>query len=67
MTGRPWTEEDNAKLKSLAGTMRVEALAAEMCRSPGAVMVQASNLRLSLAYKKQRRASFHNPQSAPRF
>ena len=30
MTGRPWTEEDNAKLKSLAGTMRVEALAAEL-------------------------------------
>jgi hypothetical protein len=62
-----WTEDDNAKLKSLVGTKPVDAIAAELGRSPGAVQIQASKLKVSLAYKKQRRASFYYPQSAPRF
>ena len=65
MIGRPWTEDDNAKLRSLAGTKPVEAVAAELGRSPGATTVQASKLRLSMAQKK--RASIHDPQTAPRF
>ena len=64
---RRWTEDDNTKLKSLAGTKSIEAVAAELGRSPGAVGVQAWKLKVSVAYKKQRRASFYKPQSAPSY
>jgi hypothetical protein len=73
-TQRRWTEGDNAKLRSLARTKPVEAVAAELARSPGAVQIQASKLRVSLAYKLPRvspaykmpkRASFYNWRSAP--
>ena len=68
MTGRPWTEEDNAKLRSLAGTKPVEAVAAELSRTAGGCSnAKASKLKVSLAHKKQRRASFYNPHSAPSF
>ena len=62
-----WTEDANAKLRSLAGTKAPAAVAAELGRSVGAVMVQASKLKLSVAYYKKRRASFYNPHSAPGF
>ena len=65
MSGQPWTEDDNAKLKSLAGTKSSAEVAAELGRTEGAVMVQASKLKVSMAYKKSRRASFTYPQSAP--
>jgi len=65
MSGQPWTEEDNAKLRSLAGTKSSAEVAAELGRTEGAVIVQASKLKVSMAYKKSRRASFYNPQSAP--
>jgi hypothetical protein len=65
MYGRPWTEDDNAKLRSLAGTKPVDDVAAELGRTAGAVVVQASKLRVSVAHKRQRRASFLDPQSAP--
>ena len=65
MSGQPWTEDDNAKLKSLAGTKSSAEVAAELGRTEGAVIVQASKLKVSMAYKKSRRASFYNPQSAP--
>jgi hypothetical protein len=64
MSRRSWTEDDNAKLRGLAGTMPVEDVAAELGRTPSAVVVQASKLSVSVAYKRQRRASFLNPQSA---
>ena len=60
-----WTEDENAKLKRLAGTMSPADVAAEMGRTEGAVMVQASKLKVSLASKNQRRAKFTYPQSAP--
>jgi len=65
MSGQPWTEDDNAKLKSLAGTKSPAEVAAELGRTEGAVMVQASKLKVSMAYSKQRRASFTYPPSAP--
>ena len=60
-----WTEYDNAKLKLLAGTKSLADVAAELGRTEGAVMVQASKLRVSMAYSKPRRASFTYPPSAP--
>ena len=62
---QPWTEYDNAKLKLLAGTKSLADVAAELGRTEGAVVVQASKLKVSLAYKNNRRASFSYPQSAP--
>jgi len=60
-----WTEDENAKLKRLAGTKSPADVAAELGRTEAAVMVQASKLKVSLAYKNQRRATFIYPQSAP--
>ena len=67
MARRLWTEDDNAKLKSLAGTKSLADVASEMGRTEAAVMVQASKLKISVAHKKPRRASFHNPHSTPSF
>ena len=60
-----WTEDENAKLRSLAGSKPLADVAAELGRTEGAVMVQASKLKVSLAYKRPRRVSFSDPQSAP--
>jgi len=48
MPHRPWTEADNAKLKSLAGIIHTKEIAAHLGRSVGATVVQASKLKLSL-------------------
>lgn len=61
---RPWTEDDNAQLRSLAGTKPAAAVAAELGRTEGSVIVQASKLRLSMACQKPRGASFNNRESA---
>ncbi|MCP1742010.1 hypothetical protein ABIB94_001807 [Bradyrhizobium sp. JR7.2] len=45
---RRWSEEDISELKSLAGKMPVGQIAAKLGRSEGAVMVEASKLKLSL-------------------
>ena len=47
-TRRRWSEDEIAKLKSLAGTLPVIEIAAKLRRSPGAIMVEASKLGLSL-------------------
>ena len=47
-TRRPWSEEDIAELKSMAGTHPVIVIAAQLRRSPAAVAVEASKLGLSL-------------------
>jgi hypothetical protein len=52
-----WTEDDNAKLRSLAGTKSPREVAAELGRSVGALTVQASKLKVSVPHKKARRAS----------
>ena len=37
---RPWSEDDIAKLKSMAGRFPAREIAAELERSPGAVFVE---------------------------
>ena len=49
MTGRrPWSEEDIAKLKSLAGRRPAKDIAVTLGRSVEATVVAASKLKLSL-------------------
>ena len=48
---RKWTDEDNAKIRSFAGTKTAASIAAELGRSTGAVVVQASKLKVSLRTK----------------
>ena len=45
---RPWTEADIAKLKSMAGKLPTKEIAAELGRSRGATLVEASKLKISL-------------------
>jgi hypothetical protein len=52
---RSWTEADNAKLKSLAGKLRPAEIAAELGRSAGATVLQASKLKVSLSTRRRRR------------
>ena len=46
--GRPWSEEDIAKLKSLAGRRPAKDIAVALGRSFAATVVAASKLKLSL-------------------
>jgi hypothetical protein len=48
ITKRGWTEDDTAKLKSLAGKLPLKDIAARLGRSPGATVLKAHQLRLSL-------------------
>ena len=48
MPASKWTEDDIAKLKSMAGKFPARDIAAELGRSWGAVAVEASKLKLSL-------------------
>jgi len=48
MPNRPWTNADNVKLRSLAGKIPTKEIAAQLGRSLGATVVQASKLKLSL-------------------
>ena len=54
--GRPWTEEDNAKLRSLAGSKKAHAVALELGRTLGAVIQQAGKLRVSMSRRRYRDA-----------
>ena len=47
-TRRPWSGDDIAKLKSLAGALPIIEIAAKLRRSPAAVTTEASKLKLSL-------------------
>ena len=47
-TRRPWSEDDIAKLKSMAGKLSARDIAAELGRSLGATVVEASKLKISL-------------------
>jgi len=46
--GRPWSEEDIAKLKSMAGRRPAKEIAVALGRSVEATVVVASKLKLSL-------------------
>jgi hypothetical protein len=48
MRHNPWTEDDNAKIKSLAGKIPASRIAGRLGRTKGAVVVQASKLKISL-------------------
>jgi hypothetical protein len=48
MLKRGWTEYDISRLKSLASKLPLKELAAELGRSPGATVLKAHQLRLSL-------------------
>jgi hypothetical protein len=45
---RSWTADDVAKLKELAGKLTPKQIAEEIGRTEGAVVVEASKLKLSL-------------------
>ena len=45
---REWTDDDVAKLRSLAGKLSIEDIASQLGRSPSATTVKACNLKLSL-------------------
>ena len=47
-SNRPWSEDDIAKLKSLAGRRTAKEIAAELGRTAGATFVEASKLKISL-------------------
>jgi hypothetical protein len=60
-TKRAWTEEDIAKLKSMAGKMPAKEIAAQLQRSPGAVCVEASKLKIRL----RTRSAVPRPRAMP--
>jgi hypothetical protein len=53
MTKR-WSRSDVATLKSLAHKHSLARIAAKLGRSPGAVGVKASELKLSLSFKNHK-------------
>jgi hypothetical protein len=60
MPRRPWSEDDVAKLRSMAGRLPAKEIAAELGRTPQATMVEASKLKISLSTRpdKARAAVF---------
>ena len=56
---RLWSEDEIARLKSMAGRFPAKEIAAELGRSSGAVFVEASKLKISLA----RRSGIARPAS----
>lgn len=57
---RPWTEEDIAKLKSMAGKLALKDIAKQLGRTAGATAVEASKLKVSRTrtyFGRPRRAS----------
>ena len=61
--GRAWTENDIAKLKGLAGKLPVKDIAAELGRSPGATILEAHKLGLSL--RRSRSTQHRHDTSVP--
>lgn len=57
---RPWTEEDIAKLKSMAGKLALKDIAKQLGRTAGATAVEASKLKVSL----RTRTYFGGPRRA---
>jgi hypothetical protein len=50
---RPWSEDDVAKLKSMAGRRPAKEIAAELGRTAGATVVEASKLKISLNTRRR--------------
>ena len=51
MPNRPWTNADNVKLRSLAGKIPTKEIAAQLGRSMGATVVQASAFGSEFVYR----------------
>ena len=68
MPRRPWSEDDVAKLRSMAGRLPTKEIAAELGRTPQATMMEASKLKISLSTRpdKAGAASIQNGYSARR-
>jgi hypothetical protein len=68
MSGRPWSEDDVAKLRSMAGRLPTKEIAAELGRTPQATMMEASKLKISLSTRpdKAGTASIQNGYLARR-
>jgi hypothetical protein len=52
-TRRPWSENDIAKLKGLAGKLPAKKIASQLGRTEGATLVEASKLKISLRTRPQ--------------
>jgi hypothetical protein len=61
-SNRRWSDNDISNLRSLAGKVPVSKIAVKLGRSEGAVMAEASKLKLSLRYNRTRA---QQPQHVP--
>ena len=61
---RPWTEEDIAKLRSMAQRYPTQTIAARLGRGVSATMVKAHQLRLSLKVKSKAPSPTFDPGPA---
>ena len=52
MLRKPWTDEDNALLKSLAGKLPALSIAQRLNRTKAALLVHASQLKIPLRFEK---------------
>jgi hypothetical protein len=62
---RGWTDDDIARLKSLAGTTPAQDVAAQLGRSLGATAVEASKLKLSLRINRREQRPGIDEPAAP--
>ena len=60
---RRWSEDDVAKLKSMAQKQSAAAIAAQLGRSAAATIVKAHELKLSLRVRPEKRSNEPNPPS----
>ena len=61
MARAKWTDDQIDKLKSLAGKVPAQEIAAELGRTSGSLAVQASKVKIPLRY----RLATKNPSRAP--
>jgi hypothetical protein len=65
-----WTDDDIAKLKSLAGKVPAKDIARELGRTPGSLVVRASKLKIPLRCSRNGQRfgttkSSHTPSTNP--
>jgi hypothetical protein len=53
ITRRPWTANDVAKLRELAGKRTAKEIGVDLGRTAGAVAVEASKLKISLSTSRR--------------
>jgi hypothetical protein len=62
---RGWTDDDIARLKSLAGKIPAQDVAAQLGRRLGATAVEASKLKLSLRINRREQRPGIDEPAAP--